>query len=102
MLQVITNLVNQEVYAALLVFTRVGAFLILMPSIGENYISTRLRLGIAVLIALLVTPVLSSKIPSEPDTLAGLVGMIGSELIIGLFTEFYCEYFSLLLLPLVR
>ncbi|MEM7071135.1 MAG: flagellar biosynthetic protein FliR [Pseudomonadota bacterium] len=85
MIDVITQLVNQEVYSALLVFARLGAFMILMPSIGENYFSARFRLSVAILITILVTPIISPKLPGEPATLTGLVYMIGSELLIGLF-----------------
>ena len=53
-------LLPAEVFAVLLVFVRVGAAFMLLPGFGEPSVTPRLRLLLALLISLLVTPLLAS------------------------------------------
>lgn len=71
------------VYAAAGVFTRVGAALFLMPGIGERVVPMRLRLIVALALALLLLPLVAPEI-SAPPPLSGLVRMIAAEAVAGL------------------
>lgn len=75
-------------FAGLLIFIRLGAVFFLLPVIGEFAVPPRLRLALALVVALLVTPSLSSSLPPIPASLAALAGLIAKEVTIGLFLGF--------------
>ena len=74
-----------HVFPFLLVFTRLGAALMLMPGLGEMYVPTRVRLLLALLISFLVFPVLMPSLPPEPSSTAELARLVTQEVVIGLF-----------------
>lgn len=73
-----------QVYAGGLVFARVGAMLMLMPGIGDTAIPPRIRLSLALLLALVLTPVVAPNLGAPPATLGMLTARVLHELIIGL------------------
>lgn len=72
------------VYAAGLIFARLGAILMLMPGIGEPSVPPRVRLLFALLFALVLAPVLLPILPPMPDRPLALAGTVMSETLIGL------------------
>ena len=58
----------REVFAAGLVFARVGALVMLLPGIGEQGVPPRVRLGLALIFALTLFPVVSPTLPAVPAT----------------------------------
>lgn len=78
-------LLPAELFAALLVFVRVGAAVMLLPGYGEPFVAPRVRLLLALLIALLVTPALSGVLPALPADVPTLVLLIMGEALVGLF-----------------
>lgn len=74
----------REVFAAGLVFTRVAAVVMLLPGVGEQGVPPRVRLGLALLFALCLFPIVSPGLPAVPATLGGLVGMVLHEILVGL------------------
>ena len=74
-----------EIYAFLIILVRVGAFLSLLPALGESMIPARIRLGAALAIALILVPSVSRQIPAMPDSPFVLAGVIATELGVGLF-----------------
>lgn len=77
-----------ELFAFLIIFTRIGAGLMVMPGIGESYISPRIRLMLALAISLVLLPTFSYLIPEPPDSILTLFLLIAAEVIIGLFLGF--------------
>lgn len=73
-----------EVYAAGLVFVRVGAVVMLLPGVGEQAVPPRIRLAFAFLLALTLTPVVSGSLPPVPATVGVLAGQVIGEALIGL------------------
>ncbi len=73
-----------EVYAAGLVFMRVGALVMLIPGIGESTVPPRIRLSFALLLSLCLGPVAAPMLPPIPDSLGVLVGQVIKELLTGL------------------
>jgi len=73
-----------QVYVAGLVFARIGAMLMLMPGIGETAVSPRIRLALALLIALVITPTVAKGVGPLPTTVGGLAGQLIHEILIGL------------------
>lgn len=68
----------------LLLFTRIGAILMLMPALGEDLIPVRMRLSFALAFTLVVYPLLSPNLPSMPADIMPIIGLIFHELAIGL------------------
>jgi len=73
-----------QVYVAGLVFARVGAMVMLMPGIGDDSVPPRVRLGFALLMSLLLTPLLQNTVPGVPTSVGGLWGQVIHEILIGL------------------
>ena len=74
----------QQVYAAGLIFARLGAIVMLMPGLGETFIPARIRLSFALALSLLLFPLLAAKVPVLA-TGAGDFGLaVIREVIIGL------------------
>jgi flagellar biosynthetic protein FliR len=74
----------QQVYAAGLIFARLGAFVMLIPGIGETFVPARVRLAFAFLFALLLWPVVGAVAPAVPGAVSDVAGMIIKEVLIGL------------------
>ncbi|WP_299373998.1 flagellar biosynthetic protein FliR [uncultured Kiloniella sp.] len=79
------DLLPSSVYIVLIVFTRIGSAMILLPGFGESYVPPRARLALAILITLVVAPLIASSIPSMPEQISGLGFLIFSEALIGFF-----------------
>ena len=58
---------SAEAFSAILVFARVGMVFMLLPGIGEVYVSSRIRLLLAGTMVLLLVPVIRPGLPAEPD-----------------------------------
>lgn len=71
-------------FTYLLLFTRIGAILMLMPALGEDLIPARLRLTFALAFTLVVYPLLSPVLPPMPASMAGVIGLLFHELAVGL------------------
>lgn len=78
-------LLPAEVFAFLLVFSRLGAAIMILPGIGENFVYARVRLGLALAITLLILPLVQSTLPPAPASPAALSVLLVGETIYGLF-----------------
>lgn len=74
-----------SLFAFLLVFVRLGAAFMVMPALGEQFVSARIRLLFALTAAFLVAPVLQGTLPARPATPADIAGLIVQEALVGLF-----------------
>lgn len=74
----------QQVFAAGLVFTRLGAIVMLIPGIGETFIPPRIRLAFALSLALMLFPLTLAGMPALPSSASGLGGAVIKEALIGL------------------
>ncbi len=75
---------GQEVWAGGLLFARLGAIIMLLPGIGESYVPARIRLSMALLLALTLYPIVGHTLPALPPTLGSMVGWIIREVLVGL------------------
>ncbi len=76
----------------ILVFARVGAIVMLLPAFGETSVAVRIRLGLALFLALILHPGVAAQYPSglsanTPAAVAMLAGEIATGLFIGLATR---------------
>lgn len=74
----------QQVYAAGLVFARLGAIIMLLPGLGETFIPPRIRLSFALALSLMLFPVLIGKVPALPTGAADFGLAVIKEVAIGL------------------
>ena len=74
----------QQVWVAGLLFARVGAIVMLMPGVGEGFVPARIRLSLALVIALALFPVVGHTLPALPESTGNMVMWILRELIVGL------------------
>jgi flagellar biosynthetic protein FliR len=72
-----------DVWAASLLFARVGAMLMLLPGFGETAVPGRMRLALALLLAVALAPTLADRMPDAPSTAWGMAAMSIGELVIG-------------------
>ena len=73
-----------QVYHSGLIFIRVGALVMLLPAIGEAVVPPRVRLGLALMLALCLGPIAGPTLPAMPVTLGEMGGQVFKELFIGL------------------
>ncbi|MEO1039369.1 MAG: flagellar biosynthetic protein FliR [Pseudomonadota bacterium] len=72
------------VFAAALVFARMGAILMLLPGFGEPSIPPRIRLAFALAFTAVIAPTVSPLLPPMPEAPAAVAAMIAGETVIGL------------------
>lgn len=95
--ETLQNFMTQGVFAFMVTFVRIGAALTIMPGIGDSYVPQNIRLYIALGTSLTLMPLVSPFLPSPmPDT-AGLLVLLGSEFIIGIFIGTVARIFMLAL-----
>jgi flagellar biosynthetic protein FliR len=68
-----------------MIFVRVGAGVMIIPGIGESYVSPRFRLLFALMVALAMTPALAEFMPEVPGSPLLLTKIFMTETVIGLF-----------------
>ena len=79
------ELLPQEFFAIFLVFVRIGSAVMLLPGLGDPYVSPRIRLLFALLLAFLVTPTVRQFLPPLPESVIVLVLLLLGETVIGIF-----------------
>ena len=70
--------------AFMLVFARVGAMVMLMPSLGETNIPMRIKLAIALLLALIILPLHRSAYQVDMTSLTPLLVLMLQEIFVGI------------------
>lgn len=68
----------------MLVFSRTGSAIMLLPGFGESYVTPRIRLILALLFSLILSPIIQ-HMPQVPSTTLMLMRYVISEVLIGLF-----------------
>ncbi len=74
-----------EIFTFFLIFIRVGAGIMVLPGIGEIYVSPRIRLIFALMASLAMTPLLQPMMPAVPGSPLALGILILAETVVGLF-----------------
>lgn len=79
------QLVVSNVYAFLLIFMRFGVALMIMPGIGDSFVTPTIRLLFGLALSFVLMPVLATNLPVIPHTTMGIVGLLVTEALIGIF-----------------
>lgn len=78
------QLLQAEVYEFFIMFSRIGAFFILAPALGEDSFPRPARLALAFLVTGVMYGPLHDAVPPAPASMAGLTWLIVQEIIVGL------------------
>src|SRR5436309_1219260 len=79
----LSHFLISELFAFLLIFCRLGSAIMLLPGFGEAYVAPRIRLMLALMFSLILTPVI--HFPPAPATVSGLLFLMTGEILAGLF-----------------
>jgi len=74
-----------NVWILLMVMTRIGTILTLIPGFGAGYVTPRFRLGLTFAISFLLLPVLTPYLPPLPNEPALMFLILAGEVVIGAF-----------------
>ena len=74
----------QQVFAAGLIFARLGAIVMLLPAFGESFIPPRIRLSFALALSLMLFPLFANAAPALPASAGDMMGAVIKEVLIGL------------------
>lgn len=84
-------------FGFVLVLSRVGAAMIMLPGLGEAEAPTMVRLGLALGVTALLLPGIAPSIPPVPDATMQAGFMIGAEVITGVWLGWLARMFVLAL-----
>jgi len=79
------DLLTLNVFAFILIFSRMGSAVAVMPGLSSAFVSVRMRLAIGLTISFILMPVIADKLPVPPGDVLSLVVMVFSEMLIGVF-----------------
>jgi flagellar biosynthetic protein FliR len=79
------QLLPANVFALVLVVSRISGAIAFLPGFGDAYVPVRVRAVLAFTITLVVTPVIADRLPAEPRDFAALSALVISEAFIGAF-----------------
>jgi flagellar biosynthetic protein FliR len=82
---VLTELLQLDIFRFLMVFTRIGTAMMLLPGIGGHMVSIRIRLWLALAISFLMLPVVGGLIPGMPKGVGGVLLLLFGEIVFGIF-----------------
>lgn len=72
-----------EIWPAVLVFARMGTFAMLLPGLGETFVSPRFRLAVALMMAIVLAPAAAKLAPIIPEKIGDALGMVFLEMLVG-------------------
>lgn len=79
------DIIVGNLFALLLIFMRLGMALMIMPGIGDSFVTPQVRLLFALAVSLVLTPILATNLPPIPAQSIDLVMLLISEAVIGIF-----------------
>lgn len=79
------DIVVGNLFAFLLIFMRFGMALMLMPGIGDSFVTPQVRLLFALAMSFVLTPVLAAQLPAVPAQSLPFFSLLITEAFIGIF-----------------
>ena len=78
------DFLTSAVFAFILAFVRIGTAIMIMPGLGDSFVSERIRLLMALAMSFVLFPVVMPYMPPNLHVGGALLMLVASELIIGL------------------
>lgn len=74
-----------QLSAAVIIFFRIGAAIMVIPGFGDVYVAARFRLLFALAMSVLLMPLLAPRMPALPPSPVGLAVLLICETLVGVF-----------------
>lgn len=84
-MQSIEEFLVTGIFAFMLIFTRLGTAMMIMPGIGDSFVPNNIRLMIALAMSFVLTPVIQGYMPEQVPSFPVLFSLILMEFVIGIF-----------------
>lgn len=84
-MSLLDTFITGQVFAFLLIFMRIGMALMIMPGIGDSFVSPQIRLLFALAMSFVLTPVLAPNLPAIPSGSFAMVSLLMTEALVGIF-----------------
>ncbi|HYH20894.1 MAG TPA: flagellar biosynthetic protein FliR [Azospirillum sp.] len=84
-MSLVQTLFADQIFTWLIIFARLGSAFMVLPAIGDAFVSARTRLLLAMAVTMLVAPVLKDRLPAEPPQVLALAMLIIGEITLGIF-----------------
>lgn len=81
---ILDQLLPQQIFVFILLFVRIGAMVMVLPGLGEGYVTPRVRLCLSLALAFLLMAPLGPMIPALPSDGGTLALLVGLEAMVGL------------------
>lgn len=85
MITTLEDFLVSSALAFMLAFVRMGTAVMIMPGVGDSFVSQRIRLLFALAMSFVLFPLIVNKLPDPIPGTAGLFSLIVMEFVIGLF-----------------
>lgn len=82
---VLNDILTLDIYRFMMIFTRIGTALMLLPGFGGQTVTVRIRLLLSLSICLVLLPVIGNLYPALPPRLGGLARLIFGEVMVGVY-----------------
>jgi flagellar biosynthetic protein FliR len=82
---VLNEILTLDIYRFFMIFTRLGAALLLMPGFAGQLVPTRIRLLLGLAFTLVLLPVVGNQYPPLPRHIGSLVALILGEALVGIY-----------------
>ncbi|MGE5478228.1 MAG: flagellar biosynthetic protein FliR [Bacteroidales bacterium] len=81
----LNEILTLDIYRFFMIFTRLGAALLLMPGFAGQLVSTRIRLLLGLAFTLVLLPVVGNQYPPLPRHIGSMVALIVGEALVGIY-----------------
>lgn len=81
----LADLIQLDIFRFILVFTRLGTAMMLLPGIGGHLVSMRIRLWLALTLSFLMLPLLGRHFGVVPPTYGAILLLVFGEIVVGAF-----------------
>lgn len=82
---VLEQVIAGQIYTFIMVFVRVGAVVMIMPTIGDSFVPANIRLFFALALAVIMTPIMQPHLPNVDVIGNQFMLLVLMEALIGLF-----------------
>jgi flagellar biosynthetic protein FliR len=82
---VLSDILSFDIYRFFMIFSRIGAMMMLLPGIGGKLLPARGKMILGLALTLLLLPLAGPLYPPRPKDLGALFLMVGSEAMIGFY-----------------
>lgn len=96
-MQSIEEFLVSGVFAFMLIFTRLGTAMMIMPGIGDSFVPSNIRLMMVLSMSFVLTPVMMGFMPEQVPAFPVLFSLIIMEFVIGFFVGSMARIFMIAL-----